>query len=89
MIVGIIASVLLSVANWALMERAQPGRELTMAKEVDQYCLTRFTALAMNHTSGIAVTMSGMFTIVAIVKTLVLNAINILSIQLSILDYET
>ena len=61
-----------------------------MAKEVVQYCLMRFVALVMNHTYGIADTLGGMFTTVAIMKMLVLTAIDIpAGTQRSILNYGT
>ena len=60
-----------------------------MAEEMVQYCLTMFVALVMNHSSGNAVTVGGGLTTVAILKMLVLTAIDIPGIQLSILEYET
>ena len=82
MIIGMIVSVPLSVVSLVLLEQMQLGKNtLTIVKDMLQYCLTRFDALAMNHTSGIAATMNGKFTTVAIVKMLVLTAINIRNIQ--------
>ena len=76
MMIGIIATVPLSVISWASMGLVQPGCKLTMAKEVVQYCLTMFVALVMNHTFGSAVTLGGRITTVTILKMLVLTAIN-------------
>ena len=57
-----------------------------MAKEVVQYCLTMFGALATNHIYGIAVTVGGMYTTVPILWMLVLTAIDIPGTQRSVLD---
>ena len=56
---------------------------LTLAKEVVQYCLTMFSALATNHTYGIAVTVDGIntTTTVAIIMMWELNVTDTSSIQ--------
>ena len=52
-----------------------------MDKEVVRYCLMMFSALAANHTYGIAVTMDGIGTTVAIMKMWVLNVTDTSSMQ--------
>ena len=84
-----IRRVALSVVSWDLLKLAQPESMPIMAKEVVQYCYITFASLVMNHTSGIAFIMGGIFTPVAILKMLELIAIDIPGIQRFKLNYET
>ena len=85
---GMIPRVTLCVVSWASLEQARPGRILTMVKEVVQHCFTILSALVMNRTYGIAVTLGGVLDHAAIIGMLVLTVINTSGIQPSILDLD-
>ncbi len=79
--------VALSVVSWVSLERMPQGIILTMAKEVVQYCLPRFSALVTSYTYGIALTLGGIVTsVAAIILMLVLTVIDIPGIQRSTMD---